>query len=82
MLASMAGVSLSTIERVERGEQVRAGSLEKIALALGQEQHAFTRHRRQLSDDEMVAHMTECFVIFKDKIPAAARCASIVKRGC
>ncbi len=70
-LASMASVSLSTIERVERGEQVRASSLEKIALALGQEQDAFTRPRRQLSDDEMVAHMTECLTIFRDKVPAS-----------
>lgn len=70
-LASMAGVSLSTIERVERGEQVRAGSLGKIALALGQEQDAFTRPRRPLSDDEMAAHMTQCLAIFKDKIPAS-----------
>lgn len=68
-LASMASVSLSTIERVERGEPVRAGSLEKIALALGQEQDAFTRPRRQLNGDEMVAHMTECLAIFKGKIP-------------
>lgn len=67
----MASVSFSTIERVERGEQVRASSVEKITLALGEEQDASTRPRRQLSDDEMVAQMTECLSIFRDKMPAS-----------
>jgi transcriptional regulator with XRE-family HTH domain len=69
-LSGMAGVSLSTIERVERGEPVRASSLEKIAVALELESDAFTRPRHELSEEEMVGHMTRCLAIFKDKIPA------------
>ena len=37
LVASMAGVSLSTIERVERGDAVRPHALERIVAALGHE---------------------------------------------
>ena len=70
-LSGMAGVSLSTVERVERGEPVRASSLEKITVALELEPDAFTRPHRELSEEEMIAHIAQCFAIFKDKIPAS-----------
>jgi transcriptional regulator with XRE-family HTH domain len=70
-LAGMAGVSLATIERVERGEPVRARSLMKIALALGMEPDVFTRPRRKLSEEEMAAHMAQTLAIFESKMPAS-----------
>lgn len=50
VLASMAGVSLSTIERIERGEQVRPAALQSVACALGLERDAFTRPRPELDE--------------------------------
>ena len=52
-LAAMAGVSTSTIERVERGEKVSNGVLEKIAIALGEEPGYYTRPRRKRAPDEV-----------------------------
>ena len=44
-LAAMTGVSLSTVERVERGEVVASESLNRIAVALRQPPGAFTTPR-------------------------------------
>lgn len=44
-LVSLAGVSLSTLERIERGEQVSATSLDRVAAALKQPKGAFTQPR-------------------------------------
>ena len=52
-LASMAGISVSTIERVERGEKVSKSILEKVAIALGQEPDYFTRPRRIKTADDI-----------------------------
>lgn len=57
-LASMAGVSLSTIERIERGETVEPASLEKIAAALGYEPGYFTHPRPPATPQEMEAWVT------------------------
>lgn len=57
-LASMAGVSLSTVERVERGETVERASLEKIAAALGLEPGYFTQPRPPATPQEMEAWLT------------------------
>lgn len=69
LLASMAGVSLSTIERVERGEVVRPDSLEQIAEALGQERDAFTRPRARLSEAEQQAWLERCLGFLKTHVP-------------
>lgn len=57
-LASMARVSLSTVERVERGETVEPASLEKITAALGLEPRYFTRPRPPATPQEMEAWVT------------------------
>jgi transcriptional regulator with XRE-family HTH domain len=44
-LASFAGVSVSTVERVERGERVSGEKLDRIAVALGYEHGYFTNPR-------------------------------------
>jgi transcriptional regulator with XRE-family HTH domain len=58
-LASVANVSLSTVERVERGDAVSEQSLEKIAIALRQKPGAFTAPRMKLSDAEAAAAIAE-----------------------
>jgi transcriptional regulator with XRE-family HTH domain len=58
-LAAMAGVSLSTIERVERGEPVTPKSLRKIATALGFPADYMTEPRRKLTETEALAAMLE-----------------------
>lgn len=51
-LASMAGVALSTVERVERGESVSRETLEKIGALLGHPPGAFTEPRIGIGLDE------------------------------
>ncbi len=51
-LASFAGVSLSSIQRIERGEAVSAASLNKVASALMQPAGAFTEPRVPLTSEE------------------------------
>ena len=52
-LAGMAGVSPSSIERIERGECVSADTLRKVAVAVNQDEDAFTAERIPLSHDEV-----------------------------
>lgn len=52
-LASMAGVSPSSIERIERGEHVSDETLRKVAVAVNQDEDAFTTERIPLSHDEV-----------------------------
>ncbi|MFN3859429.1 MAG: helix-turn-helix domain-containing protein [Caulobacter sp.] len=54
-LADFAGVSISTVERVERGERVRHSALEKIGQALGYHAGYFTAPREQISNKEAEA---------------------------
>ncbi|MGH6926541.1 MAG: helix-turn-helix domain-containing protein [Propylenella sp.] len=51
-LAEFADVSISTIERVERGEKVSDEALGRIAEALGYPPGHFTAPRRRLSMEE------------------------------
>lgn len=57
-LASLAGVSLSTMERVERGETVDPASLDKIAVALGWEPGYFSRPLMPATQQDMEAWAT------------------------
>ena len=52
-LASMAGVSPSSIERIERGERVSDETLCKVAVAVNQDEDAFTAERIPLGQDEV-----------------------------
>lgn len=58
-LASMANVSLSTVERVERGEAVSPESLDRVAAALKQPAGAFTSPRVRRTDEEALAAVVD-----------------------
>jgi transcriptional regulator with XRE-family HTH domain len=51
-LADFAQVSVSSVERIERGEKVTDEVLDKIALAFGYNTGHFTKPRIPLSEDE------------------------------
>lgn len=68
-LAALAQVSLSTVERVERGETVRATSLEKLALALNQAPDAFTAERVPLSEADALVALIENFSWINETVP-------------
>lgn len=67
-LAAKAGVSLSTVQRVERREAVASASLEKLAVALNQQPRAFTEPRAPLSEEEALALLVDGFSIFEDTV--------------
>ncbi len=52
-LASMASVSVSSIERIERGERVSDEILHKVAIAVNQDEDAFTAERIPLDHHEV-----------------------------
>jgi transcriptional regulator with XRE-family HTH domain len=56
-LADFAGVSISTVERVERGEKVSPEALDAIARGLGFEQGYFTNPRYRRPDEETAADL-------------------------
>jgi len=58
-LASFAGVSLSTVERVERAEKVSGECLDRIAVALGYEEGYFTAPRTSMSSDDAITKFLE-----------------------
>lgn len=51
-LASVAGVSLSSVERIERGEHVSDDTLRKVAVAVNQDEDAFIAERLPCSEEE------------------------------
>jgi hypothetical protein len=55
VLADFSGVSLSTVERVERGEPVSPEALDKITIGLGLESGYFTAPRRPRTHAEMAS---------------------------
>lgn len=68
-LASMANVSVSTIERIERCERVSDSALHKVALALGRDERAFTDTRVPLGFDEAFAKLEESCRWIEETIP-------------
>ncbi len=58
-LANFAQVSLSTVERVERAEQIGAESLDRIARALGYKPGAFTKPRVPISLQQATDELVE-----------------------
>jgi len=67
-LASMAGVSLSTIERVERGEPVSEENLDRIAVALRQPPGTLTTPRVPLTAEQTLRKLTENAEPFCDRV--------------
>lgn len=70
-LAEFARVSVSTVERVERGERVSGDALDRIAQAFGYEPGYFTAPRVPLPRDEAAASMVEQFSNL-EVVPVAA----------
>jgi transcriptional regulator with XRE-family HTH domain len=60
-LAEFAGVSISTIERVERGEKVSVENLERVAEAFGFERGYFTTPRCAIPTEEAVTSLAADF---------------------
>jgi transcriptional regulator with XRE-family HTH domain len=60
-LADFACVSVSTIERVERGEKVSVEALDCIAQGLGREPGYFTAPRYRLGPEQAAASLVETF---------------------
>lgn len=60
-LADFARVSISTIERVERGEKVGDEALDRIAQAFGYEAGYFTKARIPISHEDATAQMVETY---------------------
>ncbi|WP_186455530.1 helix-turn-helix domain-containing protein [Nitrospirillum pindoramense] len=56
-LAHQAGVSVSSIERIERGVTVSPEVLDRVAAALKQKPGAFTQPRVRLSKEEALKHL-------------------------
>ena len=60
-LAGFAGVSLSTIERVERGAKVSEAALDKMAQGLGYGAGHFTRPRLPKSREDALAELADTY---------------------
>lgn len=58
-LATMAEVSVSTVERVERGEPVSAEALDKIGRVFGKEDGYYTAPRIRKTTEETIAELNE-----------------------
>src|SRR6185369_11919862 len=71
MLASVAGVSLATVQRVERGIRVRPAQLRKLAAALGQAEDEFLRERIRPTADEAAANFVATFDWMEGRVPVA-----------
>ena len=72
-LAGFARVSLSTLERIERGEQVSKDSLDRVANALRQPTGTFTAPRIPLTSTEAVRKLTEDMAPFEGMIAVPVR---------
>lgn len=72
-LAGFARVSLSTIERIERGEAVSSGSLDRVAEALRQPTGAFTAPRIPSTSEEAWRRLEESAAPFAETVAVAVR---------
>lgn len=70
-LASEARVSLSTVQRVERGARVRPAQFRKIAVALRQPEDEFLRPRVRPTAEEAAANLVEMFAWTEGRVPVA-----------
>lgn len=72
-LASQAGISLRTVERIERGEMASPSVLRKLAVALRLPEDEFLRLRTRPTDDEMAAMLAESIGWMADTAPVAVK---------
>lgn len=71
MLASEAGVSLATVQRVERGVRVRPLQLRKLALGLRRPEDEFLRDRMRPTAEEFEANLVNMFAWTKGRVPVS-----------
>ncbi|WP_043343330.1 helix-turn-helix domain-containing protein [Belnapia moabensis] len=72
-LCCRADISLSTLERVERGQAVSPDNLRRIAIALGQAQDAFTEPRIPSTAEEALCRLEEKVKPFEDTVEVSVR---------
>ena len=72
-LASMAGVSPSSIERIERGERVSDDTLRKVAVAVNQDENAFTAERIPLTQDEVERTLKAWAALYEGTVEVPVR---------
>lgn len=70
-LASMAGVSLATVQRVERGVRVRPAQLRKLAVALHQPADTFTKERPRPTPIEVEQNLASMFSWAEGRVPVS-----------
>lgn len=70
-LASEAGISLRTVERIERGEMASPSVLRKLAVALRLPEDEFLRPRTRPTEGEMVAMLGDSIGWMADTTPVA-----------
>lgn len=71
MLAAEAGVSLATVQRVERGRRVRDAQLRKLAVALRRPDDEFLRQRARASSVEVEANLAQMFAWTNGRVAVA-----------
>lgn len=67
-LAAIAGVSLTTVQRIERGDTVSAENLSKAAVALGFAADYLTAPRHKLPEDEAIKALENSLAWMKGKV--------------
>ncbi len=72
-LAHFARVSLSTVQRIERGMPASPASLHRVAMALGYEPGDFTEPRVPLSREECATQLNEWLARFEGLQPVPVR---------
>lgn len=68
-LASEAGVSLATIQRIERGERVRPAQLRKLAIAFRRPEDEFLRERVRPTPEEFEENLCNMFSWTEGRVP-------------
>ena len=69
MLASEAGVSLATVQRVERGARVRSSVLRKLAAGLRRPEDEFVRERLRPTPEQAGANLTSMLAWTEGRVP-------------
>lgn len=68
-LASLAGVSLATVQRIERGIRVRPAQLRKLAVALNQPEDTFLKERVRPTPAEVAENLASMFSWTESRVP-------------
>lgn len=72
-LASFAGLSLTTVERIERAETVSKESLDRVAVALGYKAGDFTEARVPLSQEQFEQKLEDSLSPFAGRVQVLVR---------